>query len=84
MIKLEYKYDLQFLAEGKNINLDEVKKEIAKRVKGDCLLVVGDEGFCRVHYHTNDPVDVLKYIVEIGCVFSDAQVENMEEQVNHD
>lgn len=38
--------------------------------------MVGDEGFTKLHFHTNTPWEVLKYCAELGEIH-DIIIENM-------
>ena len=49
--------------------------------RSDCLLAVGDDTLIKIHYHTNEPWDVLAYGASLGDIF-DVVVENMERQEN--
>ena len=48
-------------------------------IKGDSLLVIGDERLIRIHYHTNTPWQVLEYCSTLGEIH-DIIVENMQRQ----
>ena len=76
---LKYKYDTQLLIEGDGLNEYEINNYFINNFKGDCLLTVGDKNLIKVHYHTNEPWEVLKYCASIGEIF-DISVENMEKQ----
>ena len=78
MEKLEYIFDVQLLVEGNDVKLESIKAHLEK-CKGDSLLVVGDDGFVKVHFHTNEPWDTLKYCAGCG-VIHDIVVENMQKQ----
>jgi len=78
MEKIEFIFDVQLLVEGDNTKLEAVKKDLSK-LKGDSLLVVGDDGFVRVHFHSNEPWDVLKCCAGHGTIH-DIVVENMQKQ----
>jgi len=43
------------------------------------LLAVGDEELIEIHYHTNEPWDVLKYCATLGEIH-DIVIENMDRQ----
>lgn len=58
---LEYKFDTQLLIEGENLSEDDIHDYITAHFKGDCLLAVGDDTLIKIHYHTNEPWDVLAY-----------------------
>ncbi len=78
---LEYKFDTQLLIEGQNLSEDEIHDYITAHFKGDCLLAVGDDTLIKIHFHTNEPWDVLAYAASLGEIF-DVVVENMEQQEN--
>lgn len=76
---LEYRFDTQLLIEGENLSEDVIHDYITQNMKGDCLLVVGDEELIKIHYHTNEPWDVLAYCATLGDIH-DIVVENMQRQ----
>lgn len=76
---LEFKYDTQLLIDGENLDEDQVHDYIQKNFKGDCLLAVGDETTIKIHFHTNEPWQVLEYCASVGEIY-DIVVEDMERQ----
>lgn len=78
---LEFKFDTQLLIEGKNLNEDAINDYIIEHFKGDCLLAVGDDELIKIHFHTNEPWQVLEYAASLGEIY-DVVVENMERQAN--
>ena len=74
---LEFRYDTQLLIEGTNLNEDAINEWITTNLKGDCLLAVGDDELIKIHFHTNEPWDLLKYASTLGEIF-DIVVEDME------
>ena len=78
---LDYKFDTQLLIEGKSLSENDIHDYIAKNIKGDCLLAVGDENLIKIHYHTNTPWKVLEYCASLGDIHA-IVVENMERQQN--
>lgn len=76
---VEFRYDTQLLIEGENLSEDDINEYITNHLKGDCLLVVGDEDLIKLHFHTNEPWDVLKYCSGLGEIF-DIIIEDMERQ----
>ena len=74
---LEYKFDVQLLIEGDNLDENAVSRTISQI--GDCLLCVGDEEMLKVHYHTNEPWHVLEACSCFGDI-CDIVVENMQRQ----
>ncbi|MFR5870149.1 MAG: kinase to dihydroxyacetone kinase [Acutalibacteraceae bacterium] len=76
---LEYRFDTQLLIEGDHLSEDAIHDYITQNIKGDCLLAVGDEHLIKIHYHTNEPWQVLEYCAGQGDIY-DIVVENMERQ----
>ncbi len=76
---LEYRYDTQLLIEGTGLDEDAVHDYIQQNFRGDCLLVIGDETCIKLHYHTNEPWDVLRYCAGLGEIY-DIVVEDMDRQ----
>ncbi|MDD3429575.1 MAG: kinase to dihydroxyacetone kinase [Oscillospiraceae bacterium] len=76
---MEFKYDTQLLIEGEGLDEDEINDYFRANLKGDCLLAVGDEDLIKIHFHTNEPWDVLKYCATLGEIF-DIVVEDMGRQ----
>lgn len=79
MNKLEYVFDTQMLIEGENIPMEEIREHLEHTPPGDCLLVVGDDDLVRIHFHTNEPWEVMKYLSQFGTIY-DVVIENMEKQ----
>ena len=78
---IEFKFDTQLLIEGKNLSDEKVRDYITKNIKGDCLLVDGDDEMLRLHFHTNTPWKVLEYCDSLGDI-QDIVVENMQRQAD--
>lgn len=76
---LEYRYDTQLLLEGSKLDEDAVNRYFTENFKGDCLLAVGDEELIKIHFHTNEPWDVLEYCASLGEIFN-IVVEDMDRQ----
>ena len=76
---LEYKFDTQLLIDGKDLSEDAINEYITQHIKGDCLLAVGDETLIKIHYHTNEPWQVLEYCASLGEIY-DIVVEDMDRQ----
>ncbi len=79
METIEFRYDTQLLIEGENLDEDEIYDYFVENFKGDSLLAVGDENLIKIHYHTNEPWDVLKYCASLGEI-CDIVVEDMDRQ----
>lgn len=78
---LEYVFDTQLLIEGKNLSEDAINDYVTQNMKGDCLLAVGDEELIKIHFHTNEPWQLLAYAATLGEIY-DVVIENMERQAN--
>ena len=76
---IEYRYDTQLLIDGENLDEDAVHDYIISHFKGDCLIAVGDEEAIKIHFHTNEPWDVLRYCATVGEIY-DIVVEDMDRQ----
>ena len=76
---LEYKFDTQLLIEGTGLDEDRINDYITNNIKGDCLLAVGDDELIKIHYHTNEPWQVLEYCASLGDIHA-IVVEKMERQ----
>ncbi|MGI5962375.1 MAG: kinase to dihydroxyacetone kinase [Lawsonibacter sp.] len=78
---LEFKFDTQLLLEGCQVDEDDVSDYIRTHFAGDCLLVAGDVDVMKLHFHTNQPWQVLEYCAGLGDVY-DIVIENMQRQEN--
>ena len=76
---IDPRYDTQLLIEGHDLDEDVIRDYIMENLPGDCLLVVGDDELIKIHFHTNEPWEVLKYCASLGEIY-DVVVENMERQ----
>lgn len=76
---MEFRYDVQLLIEGNGLYEDTINDYFIANFKGDCLLAVGDEDLIKIHYHTNEPWQVLEYCAGLGEIF-DIVVEDMDRQ----
>lgn len=76
---MDFRYDVQLLIEGTDLNEDAVNDYFLANFKGDCLLTVGDETLIKIHFHTNEPWQVLEYCASLGEIF-DIVVEDMDRQ----
>ena len=76
---IEYKYDTQLLIEGTGLDEDVIFDYIQDNIVGDSLLAVGDDELIKIHYHTNEPWQVLEYCATLGEIY-DIVVENMQRQ----
>lgn len=76
---LEFKYDIQLLIDGKNLNEGLINEYFHKNFKGDCLLTIGDETTMKIHFHTNEPWAILEYCSTLGEIY-DIIIEDMNRQ----
>ena len=76
---IEFRYDTQLLIAGKDLDEDDIFDYISENIKGDSLLAVGDEDLIKIHYHTNEPWEVLEYCRSLGEIY-DIVVEDMDRQ----
>ncbi len=79
MTDTEYRYDTQLLIEGEGLSEDEIYNYFVENFVGDSLLAVGDDSLIKIHYHTNEPWQVLEYCASLGEIF-DIVVEDMDRQ----
>ena len=82
---LEFRYDTQLLIECSDGTPDEqtLSEYIQSHFRGDSLMIVRDDRLINLHFHTNEPWDILKYCATLGDVYNIA-VENMERQTRGD
>ncbi|MEE0775927.1 MAG: DAK2 domain-containing protein, partial [Bacillota bacterium] len=77
--EITYRYCTELMIHNANKSHEAVRSELEQR-DGDSLVVVGDEGIIKVHFHTNDPGKIISYALTVGELF-DIKVENMKEQM---
>ena len=75
----EYRYDTQLLIEGEDLDEEQIEEDILDNFEGDCLVTAGDDTLVKVHFHTNEPWDILKHCSSYGEIF-DIVVEDMDRQ----
>ncbi len=78
-IMLEFRYDTQLLIEGNGLDEDVITEYFTEHFQGDCLLAVGDEELIKIHFHTNEPWQVLEYCAGLGEIY-DIVIEDMDRQ----
>ena len=76
---IEFRYDTQLLIEGEGLDEDAIDEYFRTHFKGDSLLAVGDEDLIKIHFHTNEPWQVLEYCASLGEIY-DIVVEDMDRQ----
>jgi len=63
-----YRFCTEFILKGSKIS--EQSMQVALAEMGDSIVVVGDSRLARVHIHTGEPEDVLRYANTLGQVSS--------------
>jgi len=76
---VEFRYDTQLLIEGENLDEDAIDAYFRENFSGDSLLAVGDEELIKIHFHTNEPWQVLEYCATLGEIY-DIVIEDMDRQ----
>ena len=74
-----HKYDTQLLIEGKDLDQQGIIDYFENDLDGECLLVVGDSDLIKIHFHTDEPWQVLEYCSTLGEIY-DIVVEDMDRQ----
>ena len=75
--EVPYGYCTEFLIKGEKLESDEIRKGLEK--KGESLIVVGDEAAVRIHIHTLDPGNTIRYATKLGTMHQ-VTIRNMDEQ----
>jgi DAK2 domain fusion protein YloV len=75
--EVPFGYCTEFLLKGKELEPDKLRKKLNK--KGESLIVVGDDNTVRVHIHTLDPGNVIRYVTSLGTMHK-VSIRNMDEQ----
>jgi hypothetical protein len=70
-------YCTEFLLKGQKIDPDKLREKLKKM--GESLIVVGDKTNVRVHVHTTDPGNVLRFVTPMGTIHQ-VSIRNMDEQ----
>ena len=77
-----YTFCTQMLIHGDNLPVDKIRERLSHNPPGDSLLVVGDEHTVKIHFHNNQPWEVLQYCAGFGTLH-DIIIDNMRDQ-HHD
>jgi len=75
--EVPYGYCTEFLLKGEELSPDKITIRLQK--KGQSLIVVGDETTVRVHIHTLDPGNIVRYATSLGTMHQ-ISIRNMDEQ----
>lgn len=76
---LDFRYDTQLLIDGEGLDEDAIHDYFTANLRGDCLIAVGDDTMIKIHFHTNEPWEVLRYCASLGEIY-DVVVEDMDRQ----
>lgn len=75
--EVPFGYCTEFLLKGESLSPDSIRTRLTK--KGQSLITVGDETTVRVHIHTLDPGNVIRYATSLGTMHQ-VSIRNMDEQ----
>ena len=75
--EIPFGYCTEFMLKGQELNPDKLRKRLKR--KGESLIVVGDENTVRVHIHTLNPGNVVRYVTSLGTIHG-VSIRNMDEQ----
>jgi len=76
-LEMPHGYCTNFVLEGQNLDLDKIEKGLKK--KGQSLIVTGDDTLVRVHIHSFEPGEILKYATKLGKL-REITINNMDDQ----
>ncbi|OPY57213.1 MAG: DAK2 domain protein [Pelotomaculum sp. PtaU1.Bin035] len=74
---INFTYCTELLVRGHDLPVEKMRLDLSEY--GDSLMVVGGEGFAKVHVHSNAPGLVLEYCLKHGTLH-DLKINNMAEQ----
>ncbi len=77
-VEEEFGYEVVFLLEGKNLDVDTIRQTIID-MGGVSTVVAGDHTLLKVHTHTPTPGKILDYGVGLGSL-QDINIENLQAQ----
>ncbi len=75
--EVPYGYCTEFLLKGQGLDPDKLSLRLKK--KGQSLIIVGDESTVRIHIHTLDPGNIIRYATSLGTMHQ-VSIRNMDEQ----
>jgi DAK2 domain fusion protein YloV len=75
--EVPFGYCTEFLLKGEDLDPDAIRTRLQK--KGQSLITVGDETTVRVHIHTLDPGNVVRFATSLGTMHQ-VSIRNMDEQ----
>ena len=75
--EVPYGYCTEMMIKGEALEVEKIRTRLLK--KGESLIVVGDGNTIRIHIHTLDPGNVMRYATTLGTIHQ-VNVRNMDEQ----
>jgi len=75
--EVPYGYCTEMMIKGEELDTDKIRTRLLK--KGESLIVVGDNNTVRLHIHTLDPGNIMRYATTLGTIHQ-VSVRNMDEQ----
>ena len=75
--EVPYGYCTEFMLKGEKLEPDTIRKRLEK--KGESLIVVGDDSTVRIHIHTTEPGNVVRFVTKLGTMHQ-VSIRNMDEQ----
>jgi len=75
--EVPYGYCTEMMIKGEELDPDKIRTRLLK--KGESLIVVGDSNTIRIHIHSLDPGNVMRYATTLGTIHQ-VSVRNMDEQ----
>jgi DAK2 domain fusion protein YloV len=74
---LTYRYDTVVLVSAEHLPETDIAAKLTEH--GDSLVLASAEGLTKVHVHTNEPYDALRYLMSFGPI-REARIEDMQYQ----
>ncbi len=75
--EVPYGYCTEFMLKGEKLEPDVIKKKLER--KGESLIVVGDDSTVRIHIHTLEPGNIIRWATKLGTMHQ-VSIRNMDEQ----
>ena len=75
--EVPYGYCTEFMLKGEKLEPDTIRKRLEK--KGESLIVVGDDSTVRIHIHTMEPGNIVRFATKLGTMHQ-VSIRNMDEQ----
>jgi DAK2 domain fusion protein YloV len=75
--EVPFGYCTEFMLKGEELEPETIRKSLEK--KGESLIIVGDDSAVRIHIHTLDPGNVIRFVTKLGTMHQ-VSIRNMDEQ----